>query len=109
MSLCTEMQPLRFRIVPAGLVAAARQPAAALKPFAPVVEMKEVVLSFTIVLERAVVCFDGSHRPKDKSGDWKPGHAMASWASWSKNERTGKVVVTPNATSACKQAAAVSS
>ena len=101
------MQPQRFRIAPPqshpGL-------AAALKPFAPVVENKEVELKFTIALERASFLFDGGKRPKDKGADWKPSHAIASWASWStKKDKAGReeVVTTPNSPFARKEAAKI--
>ena len=92
MSLPAETQPPRFRIAPPGpgLDAAAQQPAAALKPFAPVVENKEVELKFTNAFEHASFLFDGGKRPKDKGADWKPSHAIASWASWStKKDKAG--------------------
>ena len=112
MSLPAETQPLRFRIAPPGpgLAAAAQQPAAALKPFAPVVENKEVELKFTIALERASFLFDGGKRPKDKGADWKPSHAIASWASWStKKDKAGgeEVVTTANSPFARKEAAKI--
>ena len=57
----------RIRVVAPGRAAAAQQPAAAVKPFAPVVENKEVELRFTISLEHARLSFDGSKKPKDKA------------------------------------------
>ena len=106
MSLPAESLAPRLRVVAPGHAAAAQQPAAAVKPFAPVVENKEVELRFTISLEHARLSFDGSKKPKDKA-DWRPCHAVASWASWSRNEK-GKVVTTANTAFACRQAAGVS-
>jgi hypothetical protein len=116
MSLPAETQPPRFRIAPPGptpgvaATGVAQQPAAALKPFAPVVENKEVELKFTIALEHACFLFDGGKRPKDKGADWKPSHAIASWASWStKKDKAGheEVVTTANAPFARKEAARI--
>jgi hypothetical protein len=74
-----------------------------------VLDSKEVELQFTVSLERVDFSFDGSKMPHLKSADWKPSHAIASWASWSQSEKDGKVVVstTPNKAFACKEAAAV--
>jgi hypothetical protein len=107
MSLSSQTQPPRFRVVPRGLAAAAQQPAVLLKPFAPVLQSKEVELQFTVSLQRFDFFLDGSKMPNLKSADWKPSHAIASWASWSRNEKTGKVVMTADAPFACKEAAAV--
>ena len=74
------------------------------------VENKEVELKFTIALEHACFSFDGGKRPKDKGADWKPSHAIASWASWStKNDKAGheEVVTTANAPFARKEAARI--
>jgi hypothetical protein len=75
-----------------------------------VVENKEVELKFTIPLEHACFLFDGGKRPKDKGADWKPSHAIASWASWSiKKDKAGneEVVTTPNSPFARKEAAKI--
>ena len=74
------------------------------------VENKEVELKFTIALEHASFLFDGGKRPKDKGADWKPSHAIASWASWStKKDKAGReeVVTTPNSPFARKEAAKI--
>jgi hypothetical protein len=75
-----------------------------------VVENKEVELKFTIALEHASFLFDGGKRPKDKGADWKPSHAIASWASWStKKDKAGReeVVTTANAPFVRKEAARI--
>jgi hypothetical protein len=106
MSISAQSHTPRLRIVLPALAAAIQQPAVAVKPFAPVIETKEVELKFTISLQHASLSFDGSKKPKDKA-DWKPCHAIASWASWSRNEK-GKVTTTSNSPFACRQAASVS-
>ena len=98
-------QFLRLRII--ALPATVQQPAAAVKTFAPVVENKEVELKFTISLHQATLSFDGCKRPRDTSADWKPRHAIASWASWSRDAKTEKVITSPNASFCCKEAANV--
>jgi hypothetical protein len=103
MSLSAESLLPRIRVAPGR---AAQHPAAAVKPFVPVVEKEELELKFSIFLQRASLSFDGSKKPKGKA-DWKPFHAIAYWASWSKN-KDGKVNITPNAAFACRQAASVS-
>ncbi len=70
-------------------------------------ESKEVELQFTVCLQRFDFFLDGSKMPNLKRADWKPSHAIASWANWSRNEKTGKVVVTADAPFSCKEAAAV--
>jgi hypothetical protein len=103
-----EAQSKRFRISFPSIAATAQQPAAAFRPFAPVLETKEIEFQFSISLDRADFCFDGSKMPNLNSADWKPSLAIASWASWSRNDQTGKTTVTPDAFFACKEAAAVS-
>ena len=103
----SEAQSKRFRIAFPS-IATAQQPAAAFRPFAPVLETKEIEFQFSISLDRADFCFDGSKMPNLNSADWKPSLAIASWASWSRNDQTGKTTVTPDAFFACKEAAAVS-
>lgn len=98
----------RFCIVSPAHAATAQHPATAVKPFFPVVEIKAVKLNFTISLQNATLFFDGSKRPRGQSSDWKPHRAIVSWASWSKNEKNGKVT-TSNASFCCKEAAIVGS
>jgi hypothetical protein len=81
MSRPAKTDPPRFCIVPAGL---AQEAAAVLKPFAPVVKIKEVKLKFTISLEEAAVSFDsddGKKRPENTDADWIPKQAIASVSS----------------------------
>ena len=109
MSNSAQSHPPRLLIVSPAPAATVQKPAAAVKPFAPVVEHKEVELKFTISLQNATLSFDDTKRPKNKTGDW-PCHAIASWASWSQSEKNGIVTtsITSNASFDCSEAAAVS-
>jgi hypothetical protein len=90
-----------FRVIPPGLVAFAKQPAAPVKPFHSVVEGCEVKLKFTISL--------ASYTPNARGGccELKPSHVLASWAFWSQYEKDGKVIVStpPNEKFVCNEAA----
>jgi hypothetical protein len=111
----SDANALRFQIVSACRLVDAHPRTAALKPFAPVVQVKEVKLKFTISLERVCFSFDGTKMPNLKSADWKPSYATASWVFWSKSvgKKDGEVVetfsTTPSKDFDCKQAAEVTS
>jgi hypothetical protein len=114
MSHSSTAAPPCFRIVVAAGVAA--QSAAAVKPFAHVVEAKAaelkakaVELNFSISLEHATFPFDGCKKPQNASAEWKPSHVIASWAHCSKDGKTGEIHTTSAKSSlfVCKEAAGI--
>lgn len=96
MSHSSSAAPPRFRIV-------------AVERFAPVVKSKAVPveLKFSMSLEHATFPLNGSKKPYEASAEWKPSHAIASWAHWSKNEKTGEIRTTSAKPFNCKEAGGI--